>query len=339
MFNRAIMAVAVTTCLAGAPAATADQPLQEAVDLWLQGDDQESLPKLAELAAEGNPEARLLLARIETNDLGPSPYRQSLDRAQSRALFRYADVSTFGRSWLFVEAQTGNALAQALLKAKEAEPDLALIDQLNRLGEHQATDRPTRIVALYGDQDQRDALAADEAVMEELLPYLSYLSGTPEQRGDGLAALRHIQPEPVDASTPEALGMAGMLALGLGYGDAASENAWRPAVENWLMSDSSTKPIADLCSEHCSAQVGACAFAFMAVSGGYYETIRYDSPLETVIPQDQFLDSPRARLMVLRRAALARTETNLEWLADSQELAEISSCAADLIQSERSKYR
>ncbi len=339
MFNRAITALAVTSCLAGAPAATADQPLQQAVDLWLQGDDQESLPKLAELAAEGNPDARLLLARIETNDLGPSPYRYALERAQSRALFRFADVSTFGRSWLFVEAQTGNELAQALLKAKQPEPDLELIARLNRLGEHQATDRPTRIVALYGDQDQRDALTANEGVMEELLPYLSYLSGTPERRADGLAALRHIQPKPVDASKPDAQGMAGMLALGLGYGDASPENVWRPAVESWLMSDSSTKPIADLCSEHCPAQAGACAFAFMAISGGYYETIRYDSPLETVIPQNQFLDSPRARLMVLRRAALARTETNQGWLADSRELAEISSCAADLIQVERSKYR
>lgn len=339
MFYRAIMALAVTVGLADAPAVQADEPLREAVDLWLQGDDAQSLPMLAELAAEGNPEARLLLARIETNDLGPSPFRRSLDRAQLRELFRFMDVSTFGRSWLFVEAQAGNELAQALLKAKEPSPDLALIDQLNRLGEHQATDRPTRIVALYGDQDERDALAADEAVMEDLLPFLSYLSGTPEHPGDGLAALRHIQTKPVDATKPEALGMASMLALGLGFGDALPENVWRPAVENWLMSDSSTKPIADLCSEQCPAQPGACAFAFLAVSGGYYETIRYDSPLETVIPQEQFLDSPRARLMVLRRAALARTETNHKWLADSPELVGISSCAADLIQSERSKYR
>jgi len=338
MIIQAIVAFAVMLWLVGASEAHADQRLQTAVELWLQGDDAQSLPILADLAKEGNSDARLLLARIETTDLGPSPFRKSLDRAAARELFRYADVSTFGKSWLFVEAQAGNELAQALLKAKTADPDLELIKRLNRLGEHQATDRPTRIVALYGTQEMRDRLSADDEVMADLRPYLAYLSGQPEPRGDGLAALRHIQPNAVDAMQPDALGMAGMLALGLGYGDASPNNVWRSAVESWLMTADATKPIADFCSRQCPDQTSACAFAFLAVSGGYFEAIRTDSPLEAVIPQDRFLDSPRARLMVLRRAALARTETNLEWLADSPELADISSCAADVIRAERSKY-
>ncbi|MEX0327141.1 MAG: hypothetical protein AB3N07_00340 [Ruegeria sp.] len=339
MIRNVIAALAVTIGCFGATSVQANSDLQSAVDLWLQGDDRQSLQMLADLAAEGDANARLLLARIETADLGPSPYRQSLDRSAARDLFRYKDFSPFGRSWLFVEAQQGNELAQALMQAKSAEPDLELIDRLNKFGEHQATDRPTRIVALYGDQDLRDELAADEAVMQDLLPYLAYLSGTSEHRGDGVAALRHIQPNPVDTAQPDTLGMAGLLALGLGYGDVSPDNRWRTDVEDWLMSAPSTKPVADLCATQCSGQARACAFAFLAVSGGYFEVIRYDSPLETVIPQDQFLNSPRARLMVLRRAVLARTETNQNWLSDSPQLAQISSCAADLIQSERSKYR
>lgn len=338
MFGFVIAFVALVFCVAGAPAAQAAS-LEEAVELWLQGDDEQSLPMLAELAEDGHTDARLLLARIETADLGPSPFRQSLSPEDSRKLFRQSDFNIFGRSWLAVEAKAGNERAQALLRSNFPEPDPDLIAQLNRLGEHEATGHPTRIVALYGDQAMRDALLADDRVQADLKPYLAYLSGTPEPRGDGLAALRHIQPDEVTVGSPGALGMAGMLALGLGYGDASLDNPWRPAVEDWLMSAASTKPIADLCTQHCAAEAPACAFAFMALSGGYFEAIRFDSPLEAVIPQAQFLDSPRARLMVLRRAVLARTETNQDWLANSPGLSRLSSCAADLVEEERALYR
>ncbi|SDX28664.1 hypothetical protein SAMN05444358_104164 [Ruegeria halocynthiae] len=319
--------------------ARADSSLGQAVALWLQGDDMQALPMLAELAAEGDVDARLLLGRIETSDLGLSPYRQSLGPERSRKLFRQKDWSAFGQSWLTVEARAGNELAQALQQAKRPEPDLDLIAKLNAFGEHQATDYPTRIVALYGDVDMREKLLADDQVMQALKPYLTYLSQTPEPRGDGLAALRHIQPEPVDASSDQALGMAGLLALGLGYGDVSPDNPWRVSVESWLMSSDSTRPIAQLCTEHCADDAPACAFAFLALTGGYFEAIRIDSPLETVIPQEEFLDSPRARLMVLRRAALARTETNLDWLSSTEPAAALSACAIKLINEERQAYK
>ncbi len=339
MFRGALVALAFACSLLGGAPAMAESRLETAVELWLNGDDAHSLPMLAEMAADGHVEARVLLAQIETTDLGPSPYRQSLRPDQARDLFRYADGSPFSKSWLVVEADAGNERAQALLKAKFADPDPDLIATLNRLGEHQATDRPTRIVALYGDQAMRKALAANPDVMQDLRPYLAYLTDKPEPRGDGLAALRHIQPDAVNAAQPGALGMAGVLALGLGYGDTSPDNPWRPAVEQWLMSATSTQPIADLCTAQCAEGVADCAFAFLALSGGYFEAIRIDSPLEAVIPQARFLNSPRARLMVLRRAALARTETNLNWLSDTADGAEFSMCALDLIRQERRKYR
>ena len=168
---------------------------------------------------------------------------------------------------------------------------------------------------------------------------MTYLFTEPEPRGDGLAALRHIQTDPVDANSGPALGMAGLLALGLGYGDLSPDNPWRPSVENWLMTSESTRPVAQLCAQNCSAEAPACAFAFMALSGGYFEVIRTDSPLETVISQSQLHDSPRARLMVLRRAVLARTETNLEWLVDTAPAAQLSACATDLIRKEQRRYK
>jgi hypothetical protein len=44
----------------------------------------------------------------------------------------------------------------------------------------------------------------------------------------------------------------------------------------------------------------------MGLHGGYYESIRIDSPLESVISQPRFLASRRASQIALRRAALSR---------------------------------
>ena len=204
------------------------------------------------------------------------------------------------------------------------------------------TNYGARIVALYGTAGQKQALLADDQMLDELRPYVQYLSGVPEARGDGLAALRHIAPgksDMVHADDAETLGMAGVLALGFGFGDHDPANRWRADVETWLLSAPAVRPIANLCTTQCASEAGACAFAFMALSGGYFEAIRFDSPLEGVIPQAAFQDSPRARLMVLRRAVLARTETNVQWLAEPEAVRPISACAAQLIADERAKYK
>lgn len=322
--------------------AQAQASLTRATDQWLQGEDEQSLNALADLARKGNADARLLLGRIETMDLGPSPYRMSLTKLETRALFR--DISghgLFGRTWISVEAALDNELARIFQRAAQPVPRLGLIERLNRLGEHQAADHPTRILAHYGDAEMRKKLRAAEFLMTDLIPYLDYLSGAPEPRVDGLSALRYIVSNPnenISASDPDTFEMAGLLSLGFGSGNHNAKNRWRPAVENWLLSTPSTQPIADLCRDNCSDEAGHCAVAFLALSGGYYQVIRVDSPLEKLIPQDVFLASPRARLMALRRAALARSETNMTWLADHGEIAEISECAADLIVGERQKY-
>lgn len=337
-FLHALIAV-VLVC---AGSAQAQGSVDRAAEIWLQGQDEESLNMLAELSRNGDPDARLLLARIETTDLGPSPYRLSLSKSEARALFRdVSGHSPFGRSWLAIEAVEGNEYAHAFMRAAQPHPRIGLIRRLHRLGEVQAADHPTRIVALYGRPEMRAELRGAEFMMDDLKPYVDYLSGQPEPRGDGLAALRHIAGDmgkSITSDAPDALEMAGVLALGFGYGDHAADNPWRTAVESWLMTAPSAQPIAALCNGECGAEAGKCAFAFMALMGGYFETIRIDSPLERIIPQEDFVQSPRARLMVLRRAALARTETNLDWLGDHDKIAEISSCAADLVMSERSAY-
>lgn len=332
--------IASFALLFGVGFAAAGSDLQDAIDLWLSGNDADSLPMLSNLAKSGDSDARMLLAQIEVKDKGPSPYRLSLNKQQARELFRQVDeTSPFAASWLTVEARGGDALAQALLLARSAEPNLDVISQLAMLGEQQATDHPSRIVSLYGTAQEREALSQSPYLLSELAPYVAYLSDMPEPRGDGLAALRHIagRTDGIDASDAETLGMAEQLALGFGFGDASPANRWRKVVQDWVMTAPETRPIANLCSAHCGSQAPACVMAMMALAGGYYEVIRIDSPLEKLIPQDTFQNSKRAQLMTLRRAALARSETNTP--PELRKIATYSQCAADLIEEERRAYR
>ena len=68
----------------------------------------------------------------------------------------------------------------------------------------------------------------------------------------------------------------------------------------------------------------------MALTGGYYEIIRLDSPLAAAIPQAEFLTSHRARETALRRAAHTRAETDKE-LATVPEIAKHSQCLSRIV--------
>ena len=162
---------------------------------------------------------------------------------------------------------------------------------------------------------------------------------TPEKHADGLAALRHIATEnieDVDENQSDAMEMAGTLALGYGYGSLNPNNKWYDQVAKWVLEAPSTMPMAQFCKQACQGEVPSCAMTLFALTGGYFEAIRLDTPLETVIPQKQFLESHRARQMTVRRAVFTRAETNAE-LASIAEIAKHSRCLANSIAVLRSK--
>ncbi len=337
---RTIAATLMLTFGAAAYAQTLDDArFSTSVTAWLSGNDEKSLTTLSELAQNGHRQARLLLARIETLDRGPSTFRLGLSRDEARQLFRQTKLGdTFSKSWLRVLAEEeGDTLAKLLLAANRAEVSPDLIVALTEAGEIQATDRPTRIAALYGSDELRAALLEDGAVLDELRPYVEYLAGPSRPRGDGLAALAHILNVDVatlDSDDTDTREMAGLLALGWGFGKVSPLNAHYDTVADWVLTAEATRPIASLCSAECVDGERACAMTMLALSGGYFEIIRLDSPLEEVIPQGKFLASPRARVMALRRAALARAETG-GLLASVADIAEVSACAAGMIEAER----
>ena len=315
---------------------------ETAIEDWLRGDDRASLPALADLAAEGHSLARILLAQIEVKDRGHSPFRAGLKPSEARALFRRdAGYGGFSQTWLSVASKAGDPLAQALIASRLPRPAPGLITTLHRLGEHQASGGPIRSVGLYGTDLEMKVLAESDVMLDELRPYLVHHTGAQTMHGAGIEALRHIAPfaaEMMQDDDPATRDMGALLELGFAGGGTDPANPWRGVVEDWVLTAPATQPIAALCRKRCSDDVTRCGFAMLALSGGYYEVIRLDTPLETVIAQDRFLASPRARVMSLRRAALAKGPNRRDWLASDDELAEISTCAADLIAETRIAY-
>lgn len=334
MFRGAFTAVALLLSVS-APAFS-DVSLDDAVALWLTGDDETSLPALAALAQDGNAQARVLLARIETTDLGVSPFRQSLTAEQRRKLFRYApEAARFPRSWLLIEAMEGNELAALLSASRRPIIDLQMHAALWEAGEHQATRYSTRLIALRGSASAREAISSKGMILPELEPFWSEVTvNAPGARGTAILA-RMTGKTDFDLDDPDTVEMMRALSMGLGPDGLNPDNQWQAQVSDWLLSDDPLRPIADLCRQSCPAQAGQCALTLLVLSGGYAEATEIDSPYETLISQDRFLSSSRARLMALRRAAFARS-AGRPYSRDN--IAELSSCTADLIAQERAKY-
>ncbi len=312
-----------------------------AVQLWLENDDQSSLPLLSELAKQGNVAARLLLARIDKMDRAPSDFLDNMPREQRLTLMRSNKANgPFYPSWLEVEAQNNNPLAVELRKTQTPHVDLQTIENLRTLGEPQATDHLIRIAALYGGEKVHRELLNRKLVLEELKPYLYSQSLPPKKRADGVEAMLHIAAqtnteiaEP-DLTDPDTLNLALFLSLGIPYGEVNKTNQWFSMISQWLFNSDTTLPIADLCNQHCPADSASCAATIFGLSGGYYEVVRLDSPLESIISQIEFLKSERARQMTLRRAALMRAEHGGE-LATLEKIAQQSRCLADLVAEQR----
>jgi hypothetical protein len=216
-------------------------------------------------------------------------------------------------------------------------PDPDAVIRLAELGETETAYYATRIIALNSDQAEINALRDAGAIHYDLLPFFDFLAGEPDPLASGLSALQHISDTKVgdwDTQDPDVREMANLLAFGYQFASEAYNNPIRPVVDNWLLSAAATRPIANLCRQRCPEAPNDCAFSMLALTGGYYEVIRLDTPAETVISQDQFHASPRAQMMAMRRAAHSKNDL-WELVASIDETAQMSQCFADIVSAER----
>jgi len=317
-----------------------DPDLRTAIDLWLDNDDENSLSQLANLARSGNIAARLLLSRIERTERAPSAYREHLTIEEHKALFRNPNKrGLFSLSWMLSESESGNELARLFLLSYKPLVNLEAIRGLQSHGEIEATDHPVRIAALYGSEREKKTILSGLGA-PQMHPFVKSLQSPPRQLADGLSALEYIlqfsDQKPLSSGELNSfkLTTARFLALGIPYGDISIDNPWRSSISHWLATGQETLPIRNACKLACGDNTEQCSLTLLGLTGGFYEAIRLDSPIENLISQESFLNSPRAASQAMRRGALIRAEYGGE-IATLPEIANSSQCLATQVEVER----
>ena len=315
-----------------------DSAFQATIKVWLQDNDEDSLPLFADLADKGNTAARLLLSRIEVTDQGASDYLVSLSRKERIELFRSnSGKGLFRPTWLKTEMKVGNQFAKALLDSTQTVVDLDAIRKLYELGEPEAAYDLIREVAGNGSKEQKQELINFLPENAELLPYLYSLKDPKPGFTTGHAALHQILG--VDELTgPEfdTRAAANFVEYGYQTGVQTSEfnqtNHYFDGIASWIEGTPMTSPIATLCRRHCGENTQSCVITTFGLVGGYYKAIKFDSPMQTLIDQSRFVTSNRAVGMVMRRISFARPAGASEkFLISDGELREQSECLAEAV--------
>ena len=341
-----LQAVAPQAVKADDLAGNNDPALQAAISSWLADDDENSLPVLAALAADGNVAARLLLSRIEVIDQAPSDFVEGLSRKQRVELFRSSSGSgIFRPTWLKSEKAEGNRFAAVLLDSGNTVVDIAAIRNLYELGEPEAAYDLIREAAGNGSSEQQRELESFLPGDSELMPYLQALQNPVAGFTPGHAGLQMIV-DGGDLNGPQGDTDDAAYFVEYGYQTGIQSTAfdrgnhYYDELAGWIESAPSMVPIANLCRRYCAGETRNCAVTVFGLVGGYYKAIKFDSPMQTLIEQSRYLHSERATGMVLRRAAFARAAgASRKLLISDAELAARSACLAGAIAEARARRK
>jgi len=312
--------------------------LQTAIEIWLEDNDKDSLPVLAALAAEGNIAARLLLARIEATNQGPSNFLTGLSRKEKVELFRSnSSKGLFRPTWLSSETKAGNQFASALLNSTNTAVNIDAIRKLYEIGEIEAAYDLIREAAGNGTQEQKVELAYFLPDKSELMPYLRALQNPGAALTPGHAALKlSIDSNQLRGTESDTRIAAYFVEYGYQTGvqnsDFDQSNHYYSDLASWIDVAPVTAPIAALCRRYCGDNTQECAITAFGLVGGYYKAIKFDSPMQALIEQSRYVTSDRAVGMVLRRVSFVRPAGAAgNFLISDDDLRTKSACLAEAV--------
>ncbi|MCB9960204.1 MAG: hypothetical protein H6843_16535 [Rhodospirillaceae bacterium] len=300
----------------------ADSPVfQTALDRWLQGDDERSLPVLAQLANDENLAAQILLGAIYDRALIRTPWLAALSRSEERALFRFDD-GRFGVPWLRYAAaraevaellgppvpdESGRFNADAALRAAalgEPRSTVYLLGILMSQGTWPEAMRLADVAQTYDLQAMAWAAASHLATADALAL---------RQRGLAEFQARTLQgwifaslADRIDDREMETiLGPHDAMRVYVTRGRPPFPTADPPPAGGAAVLDAllASAPEADLlrryCGRVCGGEAALCTRQIYGMLAGY-PTLPYvvSSPVETLVPQDIYVTSRRAELVL-----------------------------------------
>ncbi len=269
-----------------------------AVQMWLQGDDLDSLEELSKLARSENRAAQVLLASIANRGILHRHATSGLTREERIALLRIPGGLS-GRSWI-AEAAKDEPLATALLQLSKSEERAAAIAALFELGEAQTALLAVESMLYRGDGkaliDLYDRLPAEAQPLLHWLLYQAKNSGLNEYVGSALAAIE-LDAEELSLSRLDWIAL-GPLTIVENRDVARAVTSLNRMVKPWT-------PVRSFCEERCQDTADACTTVGASLLFGM-GAFPLRSPLESAIPNSVYWSSPRME------GDLARATLNAE---------------------------
>ncbi len=281
---------------------------EQALSLWLNADEAESLPRLAGLAQEGNVAARFLLAMIDKTAALQGPYLTHLPRAERIALLRQPGGLS-GRNWM-QEAAAKEPLAELWNDLWLMRGGVEIAEGFAALGEERACRE-----SLLAQISRQESGFAPETLAAPWYP----------------ESLPHL-------TLTRTLDLAGIDSLPAGHPlRALGGQAPEPAeLTEWLGTAPLAAPLRAACSSVCPESAASCAYVLYQALGSYHSLAMMGSPSVALVPEEAFIASPRGHQAVARRIMLMHPARVRE--ASYSKLARTDACAADWLRAHYKAY-
>lgn len=295
---------------------------QQALDHWLNDQDELAIPTLARLANKGNLAAQLFLGRID--GAYTSPHLQKLNAFERNELLRKNDVH-FLKNWL-AELSDDLPLAKYFAQTSDISTMAIGVKGLVMAGELSEAAKTYALLVNFG-MSLADLLRAEE---NGLLPQQAHhlmlhaafsivdskrTLNSQDHNADPIdnlvenyeaIFLQAYEKQPEDLKTDAELRDRAQRYKVLIRDVVADFKLYRQRLKNddepWLAAPSTAAQVKAVCKRACPSEVKAC-------SRDAHLTIRYDhsyglknSPVEALITNTRFRNSKRAQNSVLRAA-------------------------------------
>lgn len=329
--------------------ANPDDDFNAAVDLWLDGNDETSLPALSVLANDGHTNAQIFLAQIERSSSLTSEFVRGLTRKERIALLRHPSGLS-GRSWLVPSSEVSE-LAAALLETLDPQTRMDTALKLYELGENRIADSLLPIW-FVGGADTRATLlemATTQQLPEQLVP-----ATTMFMRMHLDEVSQHI-PKMIELGnfsnnlSDDEIYHGRLMISNLIYNSFDTpkdrsnirsgwvlSHSWTPEeysvpraaqlrYRDWIMESSELDILRSPCERACPEDVANCALTAYSVIP-IQLALYWGSPTETLLPQDRYVQSERAVMDIVAKLA--------DGALFSGRTPQASACLAELIDAE-----
>ncbi|KPQ08105.1 MAG: hypothetical protein HLUCCA12_03245 [Rhodobacteraceae bacterium HLUCCA12] len=285
-----------------------DPAFVEALEHWLDDDEEAAIRALSERARADNRAAQILLGLIDKSPALQGPWLAHLPRDDRIALLR-APGGMSGRRWL--NAAADHPLAENWLALLSVEAGLSVVEEFRDMGEDRAAREALVALAAREHADLRSA--APEALDPELL-YLAWRNAGDERRSE---LLSHV---------PEAHPQRAMM------GEGQDESA----LQDWLENAPAAAPLRVLCTARCGATRDTCLSGAYDALSSHNALLIMGSPAESLVSQEAFLESPRGQAAVLRRILQSNDARGRG--AMIAQMQDRDACLAEVLSEEQARY-